>query len=80
MGYLGVFSPFGTTPIPSRGFSGRVRIAPMPSPEAFPTGRDRLFDRHLGVTEADGLGLAATTGPNHKLLVRTGRPAGAIAG
>ena len=63
-----MFSPFGTTPIPSRGFSGRVRITPMPSPEALPAPRDGLLNGHLGITEADGLGFTATTGADHKLL------------
>ena len=55
----GVFSPFGTTPIPSRGFSGRVRIAPVPSPKALSAPRNGLLNGHLGITETDGLGLPA---------------------
>jgi len=52
----------------------------MPSPKALPAPRDGFLDGHLGVTKADGLGLPAGAGPNHKLLIGTGRPARAIAG
>ena len=78
--WCGVFSPFPTRPITGSHLARRVRIAPMPSPKALPAPRDGLLDGHLGVTEADGLGFAATTGTDHKLLICTGRPAWAIAG
>ena len=40
----------------------------MPSPKALPAPRDGFLDGHLGVTEADGFGLAPTTGADHELL------------
>ena len=40
----------------------------MPSPKALPAPRNGFLNSHLGVTEADGLGLAATTRADHELL------------
>ena len=52
----------------------------MAGAETLSATRDGLLDGHLGITETDGLGLPAGAGPNHKLLIGTGRPAWAIAG
>ena len=54
-----LFSPLTTTPVSGAGFGRGLRIAPMPSPEALPTGRIGLLDGHLRVTEADGLRFTA---------------------
>ena len=39
-----------------------------------------LLDPHLGITEADGLGLATTTGTDHELLGTIRSAPGAVAG
>ena len=52
----------------------------MPSPEALPAPRYGLLNGHLGVTEADGLGFAAATGADYKLLCTARGPARAVAG
>ena len=52
----------------------------MPSPEALPAPRYGLLNGHLGVTETDGLGLAALARPDTELLGCAGGPDGTIAG
>jgi len=60
--WCGAFSPFPTRPVAGSHLARRVGIAPMPSAKALPAPRDGLFNCHLGVTKADGLGFAAGAG------------------
>jgi hypothetical protein len=66
-----VVLPLAATPVACGKLARRVAIAPMPSPKALAPSGDGLLNSHLGITEADGLGLAARTGSYHELLSRS---------